>query len=150
MSELAERETWLVASLIAGAEPPAGFDPASLRAAREALLRKRASLVAHAWPQLAGSLAERWPDEFLGWARAGRRPERCATAGTSPGRWRQRSRCPARAPSSSPCNVTWRYHRTGPPWRRRARRSPDPRRTAVPGRPPHVHRTVVEATVMSG
>jgi hypothetical protein len=70
---LADRQAALVAALVAGAPDPPGFDPRLLAAAREALLRKRASEVARAWPVLVASLGPRWPGEFIAWA-AGRPP----------------------------------------------------------------------------
>lgn len=69
--ELAARQAALVAALVAGAPLPAGFDPARVGAARDALLRKRAGEVARHWPMLAAGLGGRWPATFADWA-AGR------------------------------------------------------------------------------
>lgn len=68
-SDLASRQAALVAALVAGAEPPAGFDPARVSAARRALLVKRAGEVALAWPLLAASFGAGWSDRFTAWAR---------------------------------------------------------------------------------
>ncbi|MFI6243668.1 hypothetical protein ACIBEF_27740 [Micromonospora sp. NPDC050795] len=69
---LAERQAELVAALVAGGEPPAGFAPGPLAATRAALLRKRAGEVARHWPLLAGGLGARWSATFAEWA--ARRP----------------------------------------------------------------------------
>ncbi|WDZ88179.1 hypothetical protein [Micromonospora cathayae] len=61
----------MVAALVAGASPPAGFDVARVGAARDALLRKRAGHVARHWPLLAAGLGDAWPATFARWA-AGR------------------------------------------------------------------------------
>ncbi len=54
----------LVATLVAGADPPPGFDPARLDATRRALLRKRAGRAAALWPLLAASLGDGWAAAF--------------------------------------------------------------------------------------
>ncbi|MFG3645125.1 hypothetical protein ACGF3C_33120 [Micromonospora sp. NPDC047762] len=69
---LAERQAELVAALVAGGEPPAGFAPGPLAATRAALLRKRAGEVARHWPLLAAGLGARWSTAFAEWA--ARRP----------------------------------------------------------------------------
>src|SRR2546430_544004 len=56
---LVEQQTALVAALVAAGPDPAGFDPARLNAARQALLRKRAGEVATPWPRLALSAGNR-------------------------------------------------------------------------------------------
>ncbi|MEV7327135.1 hypothetical protein [Micromonospora sp. NPDC093244] len=65
---LAERQAELVAALVAGGAPPAGFAPGPLAAARAALLRKRAGEVARHWPLLAAGLGHGWPATFARWA----------------------------------------------------------------------------------
>ncbi|SIN07635.1 hypothetical protein [Micromonospora cremea] len=65
---LAQRQAELVAALVAGGPPPAGFAPAPLAATRAALLRKRAGEVARHWPLLAAGLGAGWPSTFAGWA----------------------------------------------------------------------------------
>jgi hypothetical protein len=71
--DLGRRQAELVAALVAGGPPPAGFDPRRLDAARRALLRKRAGEVARTWPMLAAGHGSGWADAFAAWA-AGRRP----------------------------------------------------------------------------
>jgi hypothetical protein len=66
---LADGQAALVAALVAGADPPPGFDQERLRATRTALLRKRAGEVAAAWPVLAASLGRQWMVTFADWAR---------------------------------------------------------------------------------
>ncbi|MGC4851727.1 hypothetical protein ACLQ3F_31230 [Micromonospora sp. DT15] len=78
---LAERQAELVAALVAGGEPPAGFAPGPLAATRAALLRKRAGEVARHWPLLAAGLGARWSTTFAEWA--ARRP----TAGSLRDGW---------------------------------------------------------------
>jgi hypothetical protein len=69
---LAERQAELVAALVAGGPPPAGFAPGPLAATRAALLRKRAGDVARHWPLLAAGLGVGWSTTFADWA--ARRP----------------------------------------------------------------------------
>ncbi|WP_091639041.1 hypothetical protein [Micromonospora pallida] len=66
--DLAARQAALVAALVAGADPPPGFDLRRFGAAREALLRKRAGEVARHWPLLAAGLGHAWPATFVRWA----------------------------------------------------------------------------------
>ncbi|MGH3715495.1 MAG: hypothetical protein ACRDT4_18840 [Micromonosporaceae bacterium] len=72
-SDLAARQAALVAALVAVGDPPPGFDQAKLRVAAAALLRKRAGVVAGAWPLLAAGCDD-WPAGFVAWAH-GRVPE---------------------------------------------------------------------------
>ncbi|MFF0155673.1 hypothetical protein [Micromonospora sp. NPDC005203] len=69
---LAERQAELVAALVAGGAPPAGFAPGPLAATRVALLGKRAGEVARHWPLLAAGLGAGWSKTFADWA--ARRP----------------------------------------------------------------------------
>ncbi|MEU7754787.1 hypothetical protein [Micromonospora sp. NPDC049171] len=78
---LAERQAELVAALVAGGAPPAGFAPGPLAATRAALLRKRAGEVARQWPLLAAGLGAGWSTTFADWA--ARRP----TAGSLRDGW---------------------------------------------------------------
>ncbi|MFG1837543.1 hypothetical protein ACGFH8_03795 [Micromonospora sp. NPDC049175] len=78
---LAERQAELVAALVAGGKPPAGFAPGPLAATRAALLRKRAGEVARHWPLLAAGLGAGWSTTFADWA--ARRP----TAGSLRDGW---------------------------------------------------------------
>ncbi|GAA4246169.1 hypothetical protein [Dactylosporangium darangshiense] len=73
MSNLAAQQQALVAALVAGAEVPAGFDPAAVHVTIAALRRKRAGEVAGRWPFLAASYGDAWPSTFAAWA-AGRPP----------------------------------------------------------------------------
>ena len=50
--ELARRQAELVAALVRGGEPPAGFDADDLDAATGSIARKRRRAVARAWPTL--------------------------------------------------------------------------------------------------
>jgi hypothetical protein len=61
---LADLQAALVAALVAGAATPPGFDPARVRAARNALLRKRAGEVAATWPALRIRYGPQWMDAF--------------------------------------------------------------------------------------
>jgi hypothetical protein len=61
---LADLQAALVAALVAGASIPPGFDPARVRAARNALLRKRAGEVAATWPALRIRYGPQWMDAF--------------------------------------------------------------------------------------
>jgi hypothetical protein len=65
---LAERQAALVAALVAGAEPPPGFNARHLAAARAALLAKRAEEVAWVWPALRGAYGTEWGTVFARWA----------------------------------------------------------------------------------
>ena len=71
--ELASRQAAVVASLVAGAPPPPGFDARLLDATRVALLRKRSGEAAAAWPVLAATLGPQWTAAFTAFA-AGRPP----------------------------------------------------------------------------
>jgi hypothetical protein len=66
--ELAAAQEALVAALVAGGPPPAGFDPVRLATTTRALLRKRAGEVARHWPVLAASYGPGWAETFAGWA----------------------------------------------------------------------------------
>jgi hypothetical protein len=61
---LADRQAALVATLVAGAPDPVGFDAVRLEATRRALLRKRAGEAARHWPVLAASFGPRWSTAF--------------------------------------------------------------------------------------
>jgi hypothetical protein len=68
MTSLAERQAAVVAALVSGAPAPPGFDQQRVRAAADALLRKRAGEVAKVWPRLAASLGPAWTPTFAAWA----------------------------------------------------------------------------------
>jgi hypothetical protein len=61
---LADLQAALVAALVTGATIPPGFDPTRVRAARNALLRKRAGEVAATWPALRIRFGPQWMDAF--------------------------------------------------------------------------------------
>ncbi len=66
---LGRRQAELVAALVAGAAVPEGFDQTRVRAATDALLRKRAGEVGNRWPTLRASLGPQWNEAFAQWAR---------------------------------------------------------------------------------
>lgn len=116
---LAERQAKLVAALVAGADPPPGFDTHALSVARDALLRKRSGVVAEVWPRLAAGLGRRWTETFVTWA-AGR-----PTAGALRDGWdlaRQLAMAgdlpPVAEPELAARETTWRYDGTADPRRR--------------------------------
>ncbi|GAA1586830.1 hypothetical protein GCM10009678_81700 [Actinomadura kijaniata] len=67
-AELAARQEALVRAMTAGGPLPPGFDAAAVRAAADAILRKRAGEVARAWPALAACYGDRWRAAFTAWA----------------------------------------------------------------------------------
>jgi hypothetical protein len=118
--DLAARQAALVAALVEGAPPPPGFDPTRVRAAADALLRKRAGEVAAAWPLLRTAFGSDWPAEFASWA-AGR-----PTRGALRDGW-DLARATAAAGRLGPLGavelaereVVWRYDGRSAPRRRR-------------------------------
>lgn len=56
--QLAKEQSRLVDALVAGGATPEGFDHARLELAARMLLRKRADLLARAWPALVESLGD--------------------------------------------------------------------------------------------
>lgn len=62
---LARAQSALLSSLVAGAPPPAGFDPGRLGAQRRALLDKRAGVAAKAAPELREILGRDFRRLFL-------------------------------------------------------------------------------------
>jgi hypothetical protein len=71
---LAHAQTQLLAALLGGAPPPAGFDLVRLRAQADALLAKRRDVVARLRPDLAEVLGADYRDRFDAYARANPRP----------------------------------------------------------------------------
>jgi hypothetical protein len=69
-ARLAAQQTALVSALLAGGEVPGGFDSQRVRAAAEALARKRERSAARAWPELARDLGERFHELFAIYAAA--------------------------------------------------------------------------------
>jgi hypothetical protein len=120
MGSLADRQAALVATLVAGAPLPPGFDDRLVGVARSALLRKRAGEVARHWPMLAATLQDRWLPVFADWAavrptRGGLRDgwdlaRQLAAAGDLP---------TAAAEDLAVREAGWRYDGTTAPRRRR-------------------------------
>jgi len=118
---LSQRQATLVAALVAGAPLPPGFHEPSVRAAAQALMRKRAGEVAGVWPALRASLGPQWNVSFAAWA-SGRPPRGAlrdgwdfarsiaATGGLGP----------AAAVELAEREVAWRYDRLAQPRRRLA------------------------------
>ena len=85
---LGHAQTHLLATLLGGAPPPAGFDPARLRVQADALLAKRRDLVARLRPDLAETLGADFRNRFDAYARtcpspaAGARADAAAFART--------------------------------------------------------------------
>ena len=77
---LARAQTQLLAALLGGAPPPAGFDLVRLRVQADALLAKRRDLVARLRPDLAERLGADYRDRFDTYARANPRPAAGASA----------------------------------------------------------------------
>lgn len=116
--ELAAAQAALVAALVAGGPPPAGFDAARLDAAARALLRKRAGEVARAWPRLAAAYGPGWTAAFAEWA--GGRPTRGSRLdGRDFARSVRGSLEPAAVLELMRCEAEWRYDADAEPRRRR-------------------------------
>jgi len=115
---LAHQQAALIAALVAGAGPPAGFDPGRVRATRAALLRKRAAEVGASWPLLAASIGTQWSVEFGRWA-DGRPPAGSLRDGWDFARTRGALDRPA-AEELAVREAGWRYEGLGPPRPRRA------------------------------
>ncbi|MFG1703900.1 hypothetical protein ACFLIM_11975 [Nonomuraea sp. M3C6] len=67
---LAEAQGRLVAALVAGAEPPEGFDPERIRAQASSLVAKRRSVVARLRPDAAAAAGRDLAAEFAAYARS--------------------------------------------------------------------------------
>lgn len=125
---LARRQAALVAALVAGGAIPPGFDQARVRAARDALLRKRAGEVAGTWPALRRHYGTQWTAAFG--AFAADRPTRGKLRdGWDFARWTAtRTRLsPDAAVELATREAAWRYDTNTAPRRRRApavRRTP--------------------------
>lgn len=136
-AELAARQAALVAALVNGGPVPEGFDRDRVAAARKALLRKRAGLVARIWPMLAADC--RWPKRFTEWA-DGRPPHGALRDGFDLARHlRAQGRLPATAAVElAEYEVLWRYDGRRTPRRRRLpalRRTGDTWSVQILGRP---------------
>lgn len=124
---LARQQAALVAALVAGAPLPAGFDPDRVRAAGDALLRKRAGEVARTWPALRASYGPQWIEAFAAYART--RP----TRGSLRDGWDLARQAAARGELDAEASrelagreATWRYDGDTAP-----RRHPAPRRAGT-------------------
>lgn len=116
--QLARRQAALIAALHGTGPVPEGFDERLVRAAADALARKRAGAVATHWPQLRHELGPEWIDEFRRWAegRVGRDALRDGWdfARTYVDRLREGARL-----ELAQREVVWRYDGDHPPRRRR-------------------------------
>jgi hypothetical protein len=77
---LARAETELLTALVAAAPPPAGFDANRLRIQAEALIAKRAAVVARLRPDLTEDLGDQFATLFYRYARNHSRPAAGARA----------------------------------------------------------------------
>lgn len=66
---LAEQQAAIVRALVAGAEPPPGFDADDLAATAHGLLHKRVDEVARRFPALAIAAGPDFHGRYLEWAR---------------------------------------------------------------------------------
>lgn len=100
---LGRAETRLLAALVAGAAPPAGFDPVRIRAQADALVAKRRDVVTRLRPDLVRAAGPALCARFDAYARghprpaAGARADAEAFAQTLPPTRRTRSRFPPHA-----------------------------------------------------
>ncbi|MEC3914323.1 hypothetical protein [Nocardia sp. CDC160] len=74
---LAQRQAALVRALVAGGDPPAGFDADDLTATAHGLLHKRADEVRRRFPRLVHALGSDFTDRYVEWART--RPKTTTT-----------------------------------------------------------------------
>jgi len=134
-AELQRRQAELLAALVCGGEPPAGFDPDRLRATASALLRKRAGEVAAQWPALAASYGPQWMTAFGAWA-SGRPPGGALRDGWDFARWTAGNGTAGNGELSTAAaaelagrEAGWRYDGVSTPVRRRLRTLLHRRRT---------------------
>ncbi|MEC3958217.1 hypothetical protein VMT65_34640 [Nocardia sp. CDC153] len=66
---LAQRQAAVIRALVAGAGPPAGFDPDDLAATAHGLLHKRADEVRRRFPFLVHALGPEFTERYVEWAR---------------------------------------------------------------------------------
>lgn len=69
-AELAEQQAALLRAVLAGGEPPPGFDPRMLAVEARALLNKRRRVNAILDPDTAAELGDRYRELFDAWASA--------------------------------------------------------------------------------
>lgn len=77
-ADLAARQAALVRALVAGEPVPPGFDVCAVRAAADAVLRKRAREVAARYPGLEHAAGPDFTARYVAWART--RPKRGTAA----------------------------------------------------------------------
>jgi hypothetical protein len=65
---LAEQQAELLTALLAGGEPPAGFDPERVRAETIVLRAKRSRVTAYLRPDLRQALGDRFGEQFDAYA----------------------------------------------------------------------------------
>lgn len=117
--QLAQRQAALIAALHGTAPIPDGFDERLVRAAGDALARKRAGAVATLWPMLRLEFGPEWIEQFRQWA-AGRVAHDALRDGWDFARtYRDRLGAGARLELAER-EVAWRYDGVEPPHRRRA------------------------------
>lgn len=66
--QLAEVEAGLLRAVMAGGVPPEGFTAEQIQAVRDALLHKRARLVAKSWPSVSAALGPAFACRFRAYA----------------------------------------------------------------------------------
>ncbi|MBC6463359.1 hypothetical protein HKK72_36815 [Actinomadura sp. HBU206391] len=115
---MAAAQERLVRALVAGDEPPPGFDAARVAVAARALLNKRAGEVARSWPRMAAAYGGRWAPVFADWA-AGTPSRGSWLDGWEFARSRRAHLPPAAVAELAGCEAHWSYRPDGPPRRRR-------------------------------
>jgi hypothetical protein len=116
--ELAAAQERLVRALVAGDEPPPGFDTVRLAVAARALLNKRAGEVARSWPLMAAAYGARWSRVFADWA-AGNPSRGAWLDGWEFARSHRALLPPAAGAELAGCEAHWSYRGAAPPRRRR-------------------------------
>ncbi|WP_433325551.1 hypothetical protein [Spirillospora sp. CA-294931] len=128
--DLAAAQEALVLAITSGGPLPPGFDAGGVRAAAGSILRKRAGVVAGAWPALAASFGEGWHRAFAEWA--AERPTRGSVRDAWDFARAHRDRLDAAATLElALTEARWRYDGTSEPRRRRAAVRRVPRGIAV-------------------
>ena len=117
--QLARRQADLVSALVLGAPTPEGFDDRLVRAAAEALRRKRAADVVTHWPLLRAHFGDAWLATFERWS-AGRPPQGGLRDGWDLAREVHDRLGVAARQELAEREVAWRYPGASPPVRRRA------------------------------
>lgn len=127
--DLAARQAALVAAMVAGADPPPGFDTHRLTVATRALLNKRAGEAQHAWPLLVAALDDRYTREFAAYFAGRPRTDSFRDGWDLARHLAAEGRLPPLAePELAARESLWHYDGTHPP---RRRRLPSVRRTGT-------------------